>query len=105
MTITYFDGPLGKTIPKDPDAVLDYSFNWNDADDPWLAVLEAITSRTVTVAAGLTKDSDSELNGKVSVVLSGGTAGTTYKVSCKITTDATPARIDERSIYIQVEER
>ncbi len=105
MTTTYFDGPLGKTIKKDPDGVLDYTFDWNDTDDPWLAAGELITSRTITVASGITKDSDSETAGKVSVILSGGSDGTTYKVSCRITTDATIPRTDERSIYIQVGER
>jgi len=110
MTETYFDGPLGKTIKKDPDATLDYTFDWNDTDGPWLAVGETISSHVVTVASGLTKDSDSEFGGKVTVILSGGTAGTkanpsTYKVSCKITTDSVPARIDERSIFVNVVER
>lgn len=89
---------------KDPDAVLDYSFDWNgDSPGPWLATGETISSYVVTVEAGLTKDSDSDAAGVVTVWLSGGTAGTSYTVSCKIVTS--DSRTEERSITILVEER
>jgi len=40
---------------KDPDAVLDYGFDWSD----WLADGETISTSTWTVETGITKDSDS----------------------------------------------
>ena len=82
---------------KDPDAVLDYAFDWST----WLATGETI-SHVVTVDTGLTKDSDSEADGIVTVWLSGGTAGTSYNVACKI---VTTTRTDERSITVLVQER
>lgn len=88
------------TIDKDPNAVLDYSFDWATH---WLATGETISTHTITVASGLTKDSDSESNGIVTVWLSGGTAGTEYAVACKIATSA--SRTDERTIYVRVKER
>ena len=84
---------------KDPDAVLDYAFDWS----AWLASEETINSHTVTVDTGLTKDSDSESSGIVTVWLSGGTAGTSYKVACKIVTNE--GRTEERSITIKCTER
>lgn len=81
---------------KDPQAVLDYAFDWSD----WLDSGETIASTTITVAAGLTKDSDSESDGIVTIWLSGGTAGTSYTVACKIVTSS--SRTDERSITIMV---
>jgi len=81
---------------KDPDAVLDYSFDWSD----WLCDSETISSTVITVASGLTKDSDSESDGIVTIWLSGGTAGTSYTVACKIVTSS--SRTDERSITIMV---
>jgi len=84
---------------KDPDAVLDYAFDWNT----WLASGETISSHVVTVPTGLTKDSDSESGGIVTVWLSGGTAGTSYNVACKIETS--DSRTEERSITILVQER
>ena len=84
---------------KDPSAVLDYVFDWTG----WLGSGETISSRVVTVDTGLTKDSDSESSGKVTVWLSGGTAGINYKVACLITTSA--GRTDERTIWIKVTDR
>lgn len=84
---------------KDPDATLDYTFDWTE----WLASEETIFSHIITVDAGITKNSDSELDGLITIWLSGGIAGTDYTVACKITTDE--GRIDERSIIIKCQER
>ena len=84
---------------KDPSAVLDYAFDWTG----WLATGETITDYTITADTGITVDSSTEDDGKVTVWLSGGTAGINYKVACKITTSA--GRTDERTIWIKVVER
>ena len=83
---------------KDPDAVLDYTFDWVE----WLAG-DAIMSYTITVPSGITKNSDSEVSaGKIQMFLSGGTAGVTYPIACKI---STATRTDERTMQIRCEER
>ena len=84
---------------KDPSAVLDYVFDWTE----WLATGETITDYTITADTGITVDSSTEDDGKVTVWLSGGTAGINYKVACLITT--TEGRTDERTIWIKVVER
>ncbi len=84
---------------KDPDATLDYHFDWSD----WLASGETISSEVITVPSGITLDSSSETSGVITVWLSGGTAGAYYLVACKITTSAT--RIDERTMRIIVKTR
>jgi len=84
---------------KDPSAVLDYVFDWTE----WLATGETITDHTITADTGITVDSSTELDGKVTVWLSGGTAGINYKVACKITTSA--GRTDERTFWIKVTDR
>jgi hypothetical protein len=84
---------------KDPSAVLDYVFDWTE----WLATVETITDYTITADTGITVDSSTEDDGKVTVWLSGGTAGINYKVACLITTAA--GRTDERTIWIKVVER
>lgn len=98
---------------KDPNADLDYKFDWkaltngNDVED-WLAAGETIASAVVTVSgAGLVKDSDSitDTNTSVTVWLSGGNPGEVGTVACKITTNSTPARTDERTMKIKVQER
>ena len=87
------------TFLKDPQAVLDYSFDWT----AWLATSETITTHTVTVESGITKDSDSESAGIVTAWLSGGIAGNYYDVACLITTNL--GRTDERTIMIAVDDR
>ena len=84
---------------KDPSAVLDYVFDWTG----WLATGETIANYTITADTGITVDSPTEDAGKVTVWLSGGTAGINYKVACLITTSA--GRTDERTIWIKVVER
>ncbi len=96
---------------KDPDAVLDWYFDWaalsnGTGESDWLAGGESITDHDVTVApAGLTVDSSAIVNGgtAVQVWLSGGVAGQRYTVACKVTTSA--GRIDERTAQVNVRQR
>jgi hypothetical protein len=106
MTDTYVIGATGKAvIIKDPDAVLDYIFDWT----LWLDdVVDTIASQTVTTPAGTGNIviDDSDIVGKTVVAyISGGTVGQTYPVTCQIVTAASPARTDERTIYIKIKER
>lgn len=97
-----------ETYFKDPDAELDWLFDWKaktngTGDSDWLASTETISSHTISVESGLTKDSDSESNGAVIVWLSGGTVGEEYSVACRIVTSEN--RTDERTIKIRIKER
>ena len=92
-----------QTYDKDPAAVLDYGFDWDDETDPWLASGETISASVWTVPTGITKDSDSFSNTTTSIWLSGGTAGVEYMIANKITTDA--GRTDERSFVVKVDDR
>ena len=86
-------------IPKDPDAVLDYTLDWAT----WLDTDTLTGTPTWTVQSGLTKDSQSNTSTAATAWLSGGVAGMNYMVSCRITTAA--GRTDERSIRIKCVER
>ena len=86
---------------KDSDAVLDYEFNWADhPDGSWLSASETISSYVITASPGITVDSHSNTTEKVTVWLSGGTAGVPYTVACRITTNQ--GRTDERTMTIRV---
>lgn len=87
------------TYIKDPDAVLDYRFDWS----AWLASGETITTAASTVSAGITKDSESNTTTTATVWLSGGTDGDDYLVTCRITTNQ--GRTDDRSMVIKVRQR
>ena len=100
---------------KDPEAVLDYSFDWSNWLDSTSTPKETISTQTVTAPTGLTLDTSSITDGTndagtsmtdsvVQAWISGGTAGADpYRVECLITTSAN--RTDERSIWITVRER
>lgn len=93
---------------KDPDAVLDFGFDWKPKTHgtgsmDWLETRETISSYVITAETGITVDSDSENDGAVIVWLSGGTIGEWYSVTCRIVTSS--GRKDGRTIMIHVEDR
>lgn len=84
---------------KDPQAVLDWIFTWDD----WLDAGETIVDSVMTVSAGLVLDSDTNSTTTATAWLSGGTAGTVYSVANRITTSV--GRVDERTITVRVTNR
>lgn len=104
-TETYVVSSSGKaSIVKDPEAMLDYSFDWT----AWLASAssptDVIASITPTViGTGLVINSSAH-NGSIATIwVSGGVAGETGTLECKILT--TGGRTDERSVYLKIRER
>jgi hypothetical protein len=93
---------MAQTHVKDPNEVLDYKFDW---DTNYLETGETISSATVIVESGITKDSDAitDSDRTVTVWLSGGTADNEYTVTCQIVTSL--SRTAERSMFIRVLER
>ena len=85
---------------KDPQAELDYKFDWSN----WLTDGDTIQDASVTATAGLTVAPNPTVSTTaVTCWLSGGTAGLDYTVTCHIETAG--GRVDERSIKVQVRER
>ena len=84
------------TFEKDPSAVLDYSVDWTD----FLQTAETIATSTWVVPSGITADSDTNDDKIATIWLSGGTVGKSYELINRITTNNTPARIDERTMII-----
>lgn len=68
---------------KDPDAVLDYKWDWRE----WLTDTESITASVVTVSAGIVLDFSTFSTTSTTTWISGGTIGTSYTVSNRITTN------------------
>lgn len=89
-------------IDKDPNDILDYSIDWN----AWLvsANNDAISTSTWTADTGVTLASQSVAAGISTVFISGGAAGSAYKVNCKIVTNASPPRTIERGFTVNVKE-
>lgn len=83
----------GQVFTKDPDATLDYTWDWT----AWLGD-DTISTAVFTADPGIVIEYDSVAPKTATVWLSGGTAYQTYQVICKITTAA--QRIEDRSIKI-----
>jgi hypothetical protein len=89
------------TIQKDPDAVLDYTWDWTD----YMAALsgDTIIGANIIADAGLTVVSSSVVGATVIAYIGGGVSGQIYRVTCRITTLG--LRTDDRSFYIRVLDR
>ena len=90
---------MASSFLKDPDAVLDYMFDWSS----WLQSGETISTSTMTASTGITVDSDVATTTTTTVWLSGGTAGVNYTVTNHITTSN--SRAEDQTITIVCLER
>lgn len=81
---------------KDPDAVLDYLFDWAI----WLATGETISTSTVIVPSGITLTNDSKTSTSATAWLAGGAAGQVYEVTNRISTNQ--GRTNDYTIHIIV---
>lgn len=88
------------TFTKQPSEVLDYDVDFTD----WLPTDDIVETAAVTADAGLTVDSHEVISAgtAVKVWLSGGTAGTTYKV--QVTANSNAGRVKEAEFKIRVKE-
>lgn len=101
-TETYTGAPAKPLIEKDPDATLDYPFDWTQYLAP---ITDTITDAEFILETPLVLDRhELDPTGKIAVAwVSGGTVGETHRVTCRITT--AEGRIDDRSIFLKIKER
>lgn len=99
--ITYIVDSRGRPVmDKDPDAVLDYSFDWA----PWLMPLgDDIVSHQFLAEGGLVIDSSANDATTATAWVSGGTVGQIARLTCRITT--ADGRTDDRSVFLKILER
>ncbi len=89
------------TLTKDPAAVLDYSWDWS----LWLGqVNDTIASATVRSADGVVMVDEPVVDDTlVTQRVSGGALGSYCSLVCQITTSG--GLVDERTIYLNIEDR
>jgi len=86
---------------KSPTANLDFAVDWSD----WLADGETIANSTWSSPDGLVIETTSYSNTQAVVWVSDGVANNVYRMINVITTSNTPARTDQRTVTIKVQER
>ena len=105
MTTTFVVDDSGKpTILKDPNANLDYSWDWSD----WLAAstpVDTITGFQILLSGSQTAvlGSTAHISGVVTAMISGGAVGDKIAATCRITTAG--GKTEDRTIYLKVKER
>ena len=99
MTETYTGGPDKPTIVKDPEEVLDYTFDWS----AYLADIEDAIVSVEFEPVGVVLDSFSNTTTAATAWVSGGVNGITGYVTCAITT--AEGRKAVRSIYLKIKDR
>lgn len=87
--------------PKDPNDVLDWPVNWSF----WLQEGEIIVASEWVVPDGIDVEDHSFTNTATVIWLSGGSAGTNYQLTNRITTNSVPiARVKDKTIIIRTKE-
>lgn len=103
MTIETFviDSRGRATMTKDPNSVLDYSWDWTE----WLSTLngDTISTADVTVTGGLTVNLVGHDSVFVTAWLAGGTVNGRATATCRIVTVG--GRTEDRTIYLYIRER
>ena len=85
---------------KDPNATLDYTFDWTAYLTP---IADTIASVTWVLGDGLTKVSQSNTTLTATAFISGGTVGENLQLTCRIVT--TGGRTDDRSVTLKIVDR
>lgn len=103
MTTETYDltDPTRPTIVKDPQAVLDYSWDWS----AWLAGIgDTYASHTIfQETGGPTTVGSAQTAGIISAFISGGVPDAKHRVTCRIVTVG--GRTDDRSIFLKIKDR
>lgn len=107
MTDTFVVDDRGKpTITKDPNAILDYTFDWSEWLDaiPDLILPSGTRAEFPLASEGIVVDSFEVVDDrKVTVWVSGGTLGKKAQLTCRIHTVG--LRQDDRSVYMRIKDR
>ena len=84
---------------KAPSKPLDFMQDWSS----WLSTGDTIATSTWTVETGLTVDSETNTTTTATVIISGGVAGTTYKITNSIV--SANALETDRVWFLRVQEQ
>ncbi len=88
-----------KRIPKDPSAILNYTFDMTG----WLEENDTILSYALENSSGITVDSDSNTDYVVTAIVSGGTEQGEEALTCRFTT--LDGLTDDRTIIFEMGNR
>ena len=88
---------------KDPDARIDFEFDWHAACPDGQAVAASLWTVAPSEAGGVAIAAAAHDLTQATATLAGGVAGHVYRVTNRVT--ISDGQIDERSVTVRVEER
>lgn len=99
-TVSGTTGPVGT---KDPNATIDVSFDWT----AWLADIGNVPLADVFFILGGGLESEGAISTPVggTVFVSGGALNTDCTITCRITTDTVPVRIEDRTAVLRIRDQ
>ena len=90
---------MAASFIKDPNAVLDYKWDWTD----WLPAGDTISTADVTLASGdVAINSESNTTTTVTAWISGGTQATEAELTARVVT--AQGRTDDRTITLVIQQ-
>jgi hypothetical protein len=96
------DNPKHPKGIKDPNSTIDISFNWKE----WLQdASDTIDSFVFLLGDGLRNVGDGHKDGIVTVFIAGGDVPGSIPVTCRIRTKNSPPRVEDRTVFMAVEDR
>lgn len=96
---------MADSFVKDPDAILDFHFDWTDwlVNGDTILTSQIIASAGITVGDGVLAPVPSFTTTNTTYWLAGGTAGKPYTITNRITTSQ--GRTDDRTMTIRIQDR
>lgn len=89
---------MAQSFIKDPNAVLDYQWDWSQ----WLPAGDTISTADVSLASGdVVINSESNTTTSVTAWISGGTVSTEAQLTARVVT--AQGRTDDRTISLKIE--
>lgn len=97
-----FSNPAKPKGVKDPDAVIDVSFDWTK----WFADSgDGYASHVILVNNGVVLTATNQENKIVTAFVAAGDGGPLAEVTCRIKSNSIPPREDDRTVYLRITER
>lgn len=89
---------------KDPDAIRNAQFSWTSFLGTALIIGKSVVASGPDTALVIDSVGIDATSQKVNYRISGGTVGRKYRVRCRIASDENPQQIEDKSIFVLVQE-
>ena len=86
---------------KDPNSTIDVTFDWSE----WLADMGSPAIASVVFILGGLQNGGSFVSGVKTTIFAKDGSGDVASITCRVTTASTPARTDDRTVYLDLKDQ